>query len=52
MTNYKSKFKRDMKMLQHIKKELERINEEYTEVRMFLKQFAVIPDHSKHYLTE
>jgi hypothetical protein len=48
--DYESKFRKDMNNLLKIGMELYKIDDLYTEVRMFLKQFAVIPDHLKHHM--
>lgn len=50
MSKYEVKFRKDMVQLLKTGMELYRIDEQYTEVRMFLKQFAVIPDHLRYLL--
>jgi hypothetical protein len=45
---YESRFRKDVSNLLQIGMELYKIDDQYTEVRMFLKQFTVIPKHLKH----
>ena len=52
MSTYESKFRKDMAELLKIGMKLYEIDEQYTEVRMFLRQFAVIPNHLKHLLVK
>jgi len=45
MSKYESKFRKDMNRLLYIWTELDKIEKQYEEVIMSLRQSAVIPDH-------
>ena len=52
MFQYESKFQKDKAKLLEIYMKVDGIDEQYKEVIIFLKQFAVVPDHLKHFLNK
>jgi len=50
MSKYESKFRKDMNRLLYIWTELDKIEKQYEEVIMSLRQSAVIPDHLRYHL--
>ena len=50
MSKYEAKFRKDMNKLLEIGMELYLTDKQYTEVKMFLRQFAVLPLHLRYYL--
>jgi mRNA-degrading endonuclease YafQ of YafQ-DinJ toxin-antitoxin module len=50
MSKYESRFQKDIAELLKIGMKLYEIDEQYKEVIMFLRQFAVIPDHLRYHL--
>ncbi len=50
MSKYEDRFKKDMDRLLYTWTEYDKINDQYLEVIMFLRQFAVIPEHLRYLL--
>ena len=52
MTDYEARFKKAMAETLKAYMVLDRIDERYVEIRLFLKQFAEVPEHLRYLLVK